>query len=133
MRAQATYATMMRFIHAVAQAGAAELREFDLTPAQFQLLVQVRRRPGVAQWQLVETFGVTKGNVSQLVKRLEEAGLLVRTRVKGSDELSLTSEGEALLQRAMPAHDEFMDRQFAALDRDELDTLLRLLGKLAPR
>lgn len=121
---------MLRFIHAVAQEGAAELREFDLTPAQYQLLVQVRRRPGITQWQLVEAFGVTKGNVSQLVKKLEQAGLLERTRTKGSDELSLTDAGGALLDRVMPAHDDFMDRRFAALDRDELDTLLRLVTRL---
>lgn len=121
---------MLRFIHAVAQEGAAELREFDLTPAQYQLLVQVRRRPGITQWQLVEAFGVTKGNVSQLVKKLEQAGLLERTRTKGSDELSLTDAGSALLDRVMPAHDAFMDRRFAALDRDELDTLLRLVTRL---
>lgn len=124
---------MLRFIHAVAQEGAAELREFGLTPAQYQLLVQVRRRPGVAQWQLAEAFGVTKGNVSQLVKRLEQAGLLDRERVSGADELSLTDAGRALLDRVVPAHDEFMDRQFAALGQDELDTLLRLLARLAPR
>ncbi|TDN90757.1 MarR family 2-MHQ and catechol resistance regulon transcriptional repressor [Microbacterium sp. BK668] len=122
---------MLRFIHAVAQEGAAELREFGLTPAQYQLLVQVGRRPGVAQWQLVEAFGVTKGNVSQLVKRLEQAGLVERARVKASDELSLTDSGRALLERVMPAHDEFMDRQFAALDRGELDTLMRLIMRLA--
>lgn len=124
---------MLRFIHAVAQEGAVELREFGLTPAQYQLLVQVRRRPGVAQWQLVEAFGVTKGNVSQLVKRLEQAGLLERTRVKGSDELSLTESGRALLDRVVPAHDDFMDRQFSALDPDELGSLLRLVGRLVAK
>lgn len=131
MDARTVYAQMLRFIHAVAQEGAVELRDFDLTPAQFQLLMQVSRRPGVAQRQLVEDFGVTKGNISQLVKRLENAGLLSRTRVQGSDELSVTAAGEAILSRAVPAHEAFMAERFAALSSEELRTLHRLLVRLS--
>lgn len=131
MDARTVYAQMLRFIHAVAQEGAVELRDFDLTPAQFQLLMQVSRRPGVAQRQLVEDFGVTKGNISQLVKRLENAGLLSRSRVQGSDELSVTVAGEAILSRAVPAHEAFMAERFAALSSEELRTLHRLLVRLS--
>ncbi len=122
---------MLRFIHSVAQEGAAELRDFDLTPAQFQLLVQVYRRPGLAQRQLVEDFGVTKGNVSQLVKRLEQAGLLTRVRAQGSDELTVTPRGAEILGRAVPAHEAFMSAQFAALSHEDLRTLHRLLLRLS--
>lgn len=127
------YASMVRFLHGVSQEGAAELRRFDLTPAQYQLLVHLAKSPGVAQWQVVEAFGVTKGNVSQLVKKLEESGLLLRSRAGGSTELTLTDEGRAVVERIVPAHDAFMARQFAALSDEELHTLGGLVRRLQSR
>lgn len=130
MDAQQVYARMVRFVHSVSQAGASELRRFDLTPAQYQMLVSLDRTPGAAQWQLVEEFGVTKGNVSQLVKKLESSGFIQRSRVGGSTELALTAEGRELVQRIVPAHDEFMARQFAPLSAEELRNLKLLLRRL---
>lgn len=124
---------MVRFLHAVSQEGSAELREFDLSPAQYQLLVYIDRKPGVAQWQLVDAFGVTKGNVSQLVKRLESAGLVHRARVETTDQLTLTSSGQALVDRVVPAHEAYMERVYGHLSADELDALQRLLLRLVNR
>ena len=126
------FVAMTRFLHRIAQEGAVELASFGLTPAKFQLLVQIRSRPGVAQWQLAEVAGVTKGNISQLVKKVEEAGFVLRVRNQGTDELAITDSGETLLAEVVPAHNAFMTRTFASLAADELETLCRLVGRLGP-
>ncbi|MGV8909717.1 MAG: MarR family winged helix-turn-helix transcriptional regulator [Propionicimonas sp.] len=125
------FATMSRFLHRAAQEGAAELEQFGLTPAQFQMLVVIQSQPGIAQWRLARLLGVTKGNISQLVKKLEESALICRARIQGSDELALTKTGTTLLGRVVPAHDRFMDRTFAALSASEQDQLQALLQRIA--
>lgn len=125
------FRSIAKFLHRVAQEGAVELESFGMTPAQFQLLVQIRARPGISQWQLADCAGVTKGNISQLVKKVEEAGLVERVRNQGTDELSLTQAGEALLATMVPAHDTFMKRTFAALSSAELDQLRAMIVRLA--
>jgi len=127
------FGEMTRFLHSVAQSATAELDSFGLTAAQFQMLVQIRSRPGIAQWELADAFGVTKGNVSQLIKKIEGAGLVERVRNQGTDELALTVSGQALLDRVVPAHHAFMQRTFGALSADERDLLLDLIRRLAPR
>lgn len=122
---------MTRVVHGVAQQGAEELAEFGLTPAQFQLLVAIRSHPGTAQKRLAEVFGVTRGNISQLVAKVEQAGLLRRNRNQGTDELELTEQGARLLDIVAPAHDAFMERTFSALSDAEQRTLLELITKLS--
>lgn len=122
---------MTRFLHQVAQEAAEELGQYGLTAAQFQLLVAIQSRPGVSQKDLVVVFGVTKGNISQLVTRIESAGLVLRDRNQGTDELTLSAAGQDLLAQVVPAHDRFMKRTFAALsdaEQHELRSMIRRLN-----
>lgn len=127
---RAAFSELVKVVHLVSQAGAQELRGHGLTPAQYQLLVAVGRSPGIVQRGLTERLGVTKGNVSQLVTRLEEAGLLDRSRDGAANQLVLTSAGKALVSELVPAHDSFLARQFAALDDDDLRRLGDILAAL---
>lgn len=127
-----TFGELARAVHGIAQAGARELRGHGLTPAQYQVLVVVHARPDVQQQELSERLGVTKGNVSMLVTRLEEAGLLVRMPVGAAHQLRLTDRGGELLRRLRPDHARFMADRFAGLDDDELHVLADLIGRLDP-
>lgn len=124
------FALMTRFVRSVAVAGGAELREFGLSPAQYQVLVCLETEPGLAQRELVRRFGVTKGNISQLVKKLEDSGLVERTRAGRTAGLVLSGSGRELVGRVTPAHDDFMDRHFRALDATERRQLEALLTRL---
>ena len=123
---------MVRLVRRISQAGAAELQRHELSPAQFQLLALLHREPGMAQHELAEAFGVTKGNVSQLVKKLELSGLVRRVRVQSTDELALTPAGTALVERLIPDQARFLAEQLSALDSVQLAQLRDLLGKLDP-
>ncbi len=124
---------LTRFVHRVANAGAEELKGFGLSPAQFQMLMAIRARPGIAQKDLAEAFGVTPGNISQLVKKSEDAGLIVRVRLQATDELELSPAGRALLGAVEPAHVLFMQRTFAALSPTEQEQLHALITKLSAK
>lgn len=127
---RAAFADLVRVVHRVSQAGAQELRGHGLTPAQYQLLAAVGRKPGIVQRELTERLGVTKGNVSQLVTRLEDAGLLDRSRDGAANQLSLTVDGKALVRKLIPAHDSFLAGQFASLADDDLRRLSGILAVL---
>ena len=121
---------LVRAVHAVSQAGARALREHGLTPAQYQVLRHVSARADVQQRELGDLLGVTKGNVSMLVSRLEGDGLLARTPAGAAYCLRLTEPGTALLARIRPEHAAFLVERFAGLDDAELAELDRLLAAL---
>lgn len=71
-----TFGLMARIVHRTSQEASAILREEGLNPAQFQLLSAVGRTPGGYQRRFGEQASVTRANISMLVTKLEEAGLL---------------------------------------------------------
>lgn len=121
------FGLLARFVHQGGTDSAAELRRHDLTPAQFQLLLAVRRRPGVLQRELGEHLRVTGANVSMLVAKLERADLLRREPVGAANRVVLTDAGSALVDRLRPEQDEWLRARFAALDDEDLDRLRALL------
>jgi DNA-binding MarR family transcriptional regulator len=121
---------LVRVVHLISLAGAQELRAHGLTPAQYQVLVLVHRNPRVVQRELTEVLGVTKANISQLVTRLQDAGLLDRTPEGAANRIALTDQGRALVRQLMPAHRQFLARSFAALEPDELTVLARLVSRI---
>jgi len=70
------------------------LRQWDLSVAQFDVLVQVGNAEGLTQQQLADRLLVTKGNVCQLLDRMEERGLLVRQQEGRANHLYLTEKGK---------------------------------------
>ncbi len=123
---------VMRLAHGFDQSASRELRELGLTPAQYQLLLQVRSRPGAGQHEVGDRLGVTKGNVSMLVTRLVAEGLVVRVADGATNRLELSPRGRALVELALPRQDAWTRERFAGLSPGETDQLLALLRKLRP-
>ena len=57
---------------------AAMLREMDLHPGQELLLMHLLDREGQSQSELLESVGLDHSTVSKSLRRMQEAGLLVR-------------------------------------------------------
>lgn len=130
--ALAAWLRLARVYHKIDRATAAHLRVADLSVAQFDVLAQVGVREGTSQQELADALLVTKGNITQLLDRLEERGLLERRpnpHGRGN-QLFLTDTGRALRQQVVPAQESLIEDRLAALDRNERETLLDLLGKL---
>ncbi len=97
-----------------------------MNPAQFQLLLAIRDRPGSAQREFGERFGVTGGNVSMLVSKLTSAGWVRREASGAANRIWLTAAGAELVARLEPQQQEFLLDRFRALTADELGELHRL-------
>lgn len=123
------FGTLARIVHRTAQDTTGILRRDGLNSAQWQLLRTLRENPGVTQAWLVQHRGVTPANVSMLVTKVEELGLLRREASGASNRLWLTGRGEELVDRLMPDQSAFFARRFSGLTDDELRTLQRLAGR----
>ncbi len=130
LQAVRLFEQLIRVVHAISQDGARELRTHGLTPAQYQILVKVGSNPDCSQQQLSDWLGVTKGNVSMLAARLEEAGLLLRVLDGGAHAMVLTDAGRAQVDRLRPLHARFLAGRFAALSEGDLDQLANCLDAL---
>lgn len=105
-------------------------RAHDLSPAQFDVLAQVGSADGPSQQELADRLLVTKGNICQLLDRMERGHLLARRAEGRTNRLYLTPRGRELYQSVVPEHERFIERLFAALTVEEQAQLLALLRKL---
>lgn len=123
----------MRLAHVfqkIDRASEVHLRPWNLNVAQFDVLARVGAAKGITQQELADRLLVTKGNISQLLDRLERRGLLKRCQEGRTNTLSLTEEGQQLYAQVVPAQEEMVAQHFSALTSQEVNQLLHLLRKL---
>ncbi len=111
--------------------GATErLRSWNLSLAQFDLLTALRVSEGTTQFDLAKQLLVTQGNITQLLEKLEQRGLLTRHQEGRTKCLMLTEQGQQLLNALVPTHVAWNAEQFSGLSVVEQKQLLGLLQKL---
>ena len=106
------------------------IRELGLSIPQFDLLSTLTEREGISQSELAERLYVTKGNVSGLVDRLVQAGLVERRAIAGdrrSYAMHLTPEGRRLAEAGMATQRDFVASTLGKLPTGDLVELDRLV------
>lgn len=121
---------LVRVFQKVDRASVDLLRKWDLSVAQFDVLVQVGNVDGITQQRLADQLLVTKGNVCQLLDRMEERGLLVRQQEGRANHIHLTEKGRALRAETVPAQEQLIDGIFAVLPHAQQAALLASLRRL---
>jgi DNA-binding MarR family transcriptional regulator len=106
---------------------------FDVTLPRFDLMAQLDRAPsGMTLGELSQRMMVSNGNVTGLVDRLVAQGLIDR-RPSPTDRraqlVSLTAEGRRFFRSLARANADWIGDMFAGLSHDEIEELMRLLGK----
>lgn len=106
------------------------LKKWDITAAQFDVLAQVGAAGRISQQDLADKLVVTKGNIAQIIQKVEELGWITREQDWKTKYVSLTTEGKALFDDVVPMQEEFQAAQFNNLNPSEQKQLLDLLKKL---
>ncbi|MEM7537229.1 MAG: MarR family transcriptional regulator [Chloroflexota bacterium] len=101
-----------------------------LTRPQFDLLGAIAMDEGQTQQVYAERMTVTKGNITQLLDRLQKSGLVLRCKEGRTNCLYLTESGWAMISRITPEHDARLFKMFATLTPDEVAQLTKILRKL---
>lgn len=106
---------------------------FDITLPRFDLLAQLERAPnGMTLGELSQRMMVSNGNLTGLVDRLREQGLIKR-KPSPTDRrvqiVSLSAEGKRFFRTMARANADWVGEIFADLTPDDIEKLMALLGK----
>jgi DNA-binding MarR family transcriptional regulator len=120
---------LMRVYQKVDRISNEHLKHWGLSVAQFDVLAHVGASEGMTQQELADSLLVTKGNVCQLVDKLEDRGLISRLHQGRANRLFLTDEGRRLFEQVGPAHEIAIAERFSVLSIEEQARLYELLRK----
>lgn len=115
-----------KIIHTITE----HLRQWDISLATFDLLIQVGAYEGLTQQELADRLLVTKGDICYMVDKLEQIHFLKRSREGRAKRLFLTEQGRQLLDEIMPLHQKLVSSLFAPLSEEDHRVLLSMLRTL---
>lgn len=108
--------------------------EFDSTLPRFDVLSALYRETApITMSQLTDHLLVSNGNLTGLVTRLADDGLISREadpEDRRVQRVILTDEGRAAFREMAERHEALVDSLFAAMSDAEMDALLGLTAKL---
>lgn len=110
------------------------LRPLDLHPRHFGVMNLIAAHPGLTQRELVKGSLIDPSSMVAVIDELEEMGLAERRQHpddRRKHAVHLTAKGKRTLERARKVAVAMASDLFAPLDAKELETLRRLLRKLA--
>ena len=109
-------------------------KQFDTTLPRFDLLAQLERvEDGLLLGELSRRMMVSNGNVTGLVERLAQSGLIERNVLEADRRavrVRLTDKGRRVFQEMAAAHAEWIGELFADLCDAEQQALWSQLGDL---
>ena len=99
-------------------------QDYTTTLPRFDVLAMLDRRPaGLRMSELSRQLMVSNGNVTGIVDRLEQEGLVSREAVAGDRRATLvrlTAQGKALMDEMVTAHAGWIDELLGGLDEAEV-------------
>lgn len=133
------WATLVRAEQVLVEQVEADLKAADLPPLSwYDVLIEVYWAKGepLRQFEIAERCLISKYNLSRLLDRLEDEGLLTRSACKQDKRganISITAEGKALLRKMWPVYASTLERHFARhFSAPELKQLTALLRRVIP-
>jgi DNA-binding MarR family transcriptional regulator len=110
-----------------------ECAGFGITPVQYGLLTILSTNPDTDQVTLANALGIDRTNVADVLARLEQRGLVERTRSEADRRMvlaRLTRNGEELVERMHPAMARAQERLLETLDDEEREAFVATVIRL---
>ncbi len=116
---------MVRLMARMQAATSERLRQIGISIPQCDVLTTLTEQEGVSQQQLAERLYVTKGNISGLLDRLEEAGFVERRPASDRRQYSihLTDSGRSMAERAIVVQHEWIASTLGRMAEVDLQAL----------
>ncbi len=109
-------------------------KTFDTTLPRFDVLAALDRFPeGMTLGELSGHLLVSNGNITGLINRLVEDGMVIRTinpRDRRAQKVRLSRKGEGIFAEMAVAHEEWIETLFHEFDGDEREQAQVLLSQL---
>ena len=123
---------LLRRAHQIAMGAFDDLVGPGITPSQFAILRMVHEQPGIDQVGLARQIGLDTSTTALTAARLEGRGVL-RRDVSETDrrllQLTLTVEGEALLESTVSGVHAMREKLLSSLPQEEREVFMALLRK----
>lgn len=132
-RALRLWIALARCYTTFSKAISCKVHEYGLTPPQFGIIEALYHLGPLSLGELADKLLVTGGNITYVMDRLEEQGLVYRERSPEDRRIiqaKLTERGRALIGDVFPGHGEYVEELSGFLEADEQEDLRRLLKKL---
>ena len=102
------------------------LRAIGVSIPQCDVLTTLTEKEGVSQQELAKRLYVTKGNISGLIDRLTEAGLVERRSIasdRRQHAIYLTKAGRAMAEKAIAVQRRWIAATFGRMAESDLEAL----------
>lgn len=110
-----------------------ECKSPNITPVQYGILTALSVLPGLDQTALGQEVGLDRSTVADVVRRLEERGLIKRRKNsadKRTRHAHLTKEGESVVSSLRADIERAQERMLAPLTRAQQKVFMSLVSKL---
>jgi DNA-binding MarR family transcriptional regulator len=107
-----------------------EVGDADLTPRQFAVLLSVAESDDPSQTDLVESTGIDRSTIAEMIRRMAKKGVLQRRRSRLDARayvVRLTETGQRMLKSAEPQAQRADATVLAGLSGEQRKTFVRAL------
>ena len=104
-----------------------------VTRAQWKVLFKLTRKPGLRQVELADLLDLEPITLCRIIDRLEEAGLVERTRDpedRRAWRLHVTEKAQPLIEKLKAVGAELVGEAFAGIDRQEIEITRQVLARV---
>lgn len=124
---------MTRFTHQSALLSNDNVKKYDITAAQFDVLNQIGTYQPLSQSELADKITISAGGISRMLSRLEREGYIERTVEWKTKWISLTEKGQIKLDEVFEDQLDFqtslMDECLTRAEQKELYALMTKVQK----
>ena len=104
-----------------------------VTRAQWKVLFKLTRTPGLRQVELADMLDLEPITLCRIVDRLEEAGLVERTRDpedRRAWKLHVTAQAKPLVDKLQAVGAELVGHAFSGIDPEEIEITRKVLARV---
>jgi MarR family transcriptional regulator for hemolysin len=104
-----------------------------VTRAQWKVLFKLTRTPGLRQVELADMLDLEPITLCRIVDRLEEAGLVERTRDpddRRAWKLHVTAQAQPLVDKLHAVGADLVEQAFAGIDGKDIELTREVLGRI---
>jgi len=104
-----------------------------VTRAQWKVLFKLTRTPGLRQVELADMLELEPITLCRIVDRLEEAGLVERTRDPGDRRawrLHVTAQAQPLIDKLQGVGAELVEHAFSGIDSKDIEITRQVLARV---
>jgi MarR family transcriptional regulator, 2-MHQ and catechol-resistance regulon repressor len=124
---------LVRAYQAFSAYSEAHIRQFDLTPAQFDVIATLGNTNGLSMGEIGEKTLITKGTLTGVIDRLIHKQLVLREVPPDNRRnviVQLTPQGQRIFEQSFPSHIAHLKERFDRLQPTDIEALMDLLAQL---